>query len=130
MPPARLLALFSLSLLAGCAQQPKHIVPIEDQGDCPVTLTTGQTLLLTLPSSPTTGYRWQVQDPAQSILRSLGPEVYNNAADKNTVGSAGQSVWRYRAATAGTGRLLMIYQQPWAPEVAPEQTFDCLITVN
>jgi inhibitor of cysteine peptidase len=130
MPLARLLALFSLSLLAACAQQPKHIVTLEDQSDCPLPLKTGQTLMLSLPSSPTTGYRWQIQDAAPSILRSLGPEVYNNSGDKNMVGSAGQSVWRYQASTAGTGRLLMVYQQPWAPEVAPEQTFDCTITVN
>lgn len=130
MPPARLLALLSLSLLTACAQQPKHIVTLEDQSDCPLPLKTGQTLILSLPSSPTTGYRWQIQDAAPSILRSLGPEVYSNSDDRNTVGSAGQSVWRYQAATTGTGRLLMVYQQPWAPEAPPEQTFDCSITVN
>lgn len=130
MPPARLLALLSLSLLTACAQQPKPVVTLEDQSDCPLPLKIGQILMLSLPSSPTTGYRWQIQDPAQSILRSLGPEVYNNSGDKNMVGSAGQSVWRYKASTAGTGRLLMVYQQPWAPEVPPEQTFDCSITVN
>lgn len=130
MPPHRLLALLGLTLLAACAQQPKHIVTLEDQSDCPLTLTTGQTLMVTLPSNPTTGYRWQVQNPAPSILRSLGPEVYNNSEDKNMVGSAGRSVWRYQASTPGTGRLLMVYQQPWAPEVPPEQTFDCSIKVN
>lgn len=130
MPPARLLALLSLSLLTACAQQPKHIVSLDEQSDCPLTLKTGQILMLTLPSNPTTGYRWQIQNPAQSILRSLGPEVYNNSGDKNMVGSPGQSVWRYQASTAGTGRLLMVYQQPWAPEVPPEQTFNCSITVN
>lgn len=130
MPPARLLALLSVSLLAACAQQPKHIVTLEEQSDCPLTLKTGQVLMLTLASNPATGYRWQIQNPAQSILRSLGPEVYSNPEDKNMVGSAGQSVWRYQASTAGTGRLLMVYQQPWAPEVTPEQTFDCSITVN
>lgn len=130
MPPARLLLPLSFSLLAACAQHPKQIVTLEEQGDCPLTLKTGQTLMLTLPSNPTTGFRWQVQNSAQSILRSLGPEVYNNPEDKNLVGSAGQSVWRYQAASVGNGRLTMVYQQPWAPEVAPEQTFDCAITVN
>ncbi|NVL43321.1 protease inhibitor I42 family protein, partial [Pseudomonas syringae pv. actinidiae] len=38
--------------------------------------------------------------------------------------------WRYKATDAGTGRLVMTYQQPWAPEVPPEQTFECAITVN
>lgn len=130
MPPARLLALLSLSLLCACAQQPRNIVTLEDQSDCPLPLKTGQILLLSLPSSPTTGYRWQIQNPAQSILRSLGPEVYSNAEDRNLVGSAGQSIWRYQAATPGSDHLIMIYQQPWAPEVAPAKTFDCAITVE
>ena len=130
MPPARLLALLSLSLLTACAQQPKHIVTLEEQSDCPLTLKAGQTLMLTLPSAPTTGYRWLIKDPAQPILRSLGPEVYNNPEDKNMVGSAGQSVWRYQAVNPGTAQLQMVYQQPWAPEVPPERTFDCAINVN
>jgi inhibitor of cysteine peptidase len=130
MPPARLPAVLSLSLLAACAQQPKHLVTLEEQDDCPLKLHAGQVLMLSLPSSPTTGYRWQIQNAAQPVLRSLGPEVYSNSEDRNTVGSAGQSVWRYQAKTAGTGQLLMVYQQPWAQEIAPEQTFDCAITVE
>jgi inhibitor of cysteine peptidase len=130
MTAARLLVPLSLALLAACAQQPRQIVTVEKQSECPLKLKAGQTVLLTLPSTPETGYRWTVQNPAPGVLRSLGPEVYSNPEDAGLVGSAGQSVWRYQAANAGTGRLLMIYQQPWAPEVAPMQTFDCSITVN
>jgi len=130
MTAVRLLVPLSLALLAACAQQPRQIVDVEKQSDCPLKLKTGQTLLLTLPSAPTTGYRWMVQNPAPSVLRSLGPEVYSTAEDSGLVGITGQSVWRYQAASAGTGRLLMIYQQPWAPEVAPTKTFDCSISVN
>jgi inhibitor of cysteine peptidase len=130
MTPARLLAPLGLALLTACAQPAKNIVSIEEQGDCPLHLATGQTLILTLPSNPTTGFRWQVQNPGSGILRSLGPEVYSSAEQMEMVGSAGQSVWRYKAADAGTGRLLMVYQQPWAPEVAPQATFDCSITVH
>ncbi|HEX8594019.1 MAG TPA: protease inhibitor I42 family protein [Pseudomonas sp.] len=130
MTPARLLAPFSFCLLAACAHQPRSVVTLDQQSECPLTLKTGQVLMLTLPSTPTTGYRWQIQNPAQGILRSMGPEVYSNPEDKNMVGSAGQSVWRYKASDAGTGHLMMVYQQPWAPEVAPERTFDCVITVN
>ncbi|KPX85201.1 putative Lipoprotein [Pseudomonas meliae] len=130
MTPARFLAPLSLALLTACAQTPKNIVSIEAENDCPLTLQSGQTLILTLPSNPTTGFRWLTQNPAQNILRSLGPEVYANAESKEMVGSGGQSVWRYKATDAGTERLVMTYQQPWAPEVAPEQTFECAITVN
>ncbi|WP_426140440.1 protease inhibitor I42 family protein [Pseudomonas sp. DWP3-1-2] len=130
MTPTRLLVPLTLSLLAACAQQPTNIVTLEEQSECPLTLKTGQMLMLTLPSTPTTGYRWHIQNPAQGILRSMGPEVYTNPEDNNMVGSAGQSVWRYKAAATGTGHLMMVYQQPWAPEVAPERTFDCVISVN
>lgn len=130
MTPARLLASLSLALLTACAQPARNIVSIEEQGDCPLALTAGQTLILSLPSDPTTGLRWQIQDPASNILRSLGPEVYANADQKDMLGSAGRSVWRYKAASVGSGRLSMIYRQPWAPEDTPEASFDCAITVH
>lgn len=130
MTPARLLVPLSFSLLTACSQQPRQMVALDRQSDCPLSLKTGQVLMLTLPSTPTTGYRWHIQNPAQGVLRSMGPEVYSNPEDKNMVGSTGQSVWRYKASDAGTGHLMMVYQQPWAPEVAPERTFDCVITVN
>jgi inhibitor of cysteine peptidase len=130
MPLPRLLALLSLSLLAACAQQPRHIVMLEEQGECPVSLKTGQVLMLSLPSSPSTGYRWQIQDPASAVLHSMGPEVYNSSAPAGMVGSPGISVWRYQANTAGTGHLLMVYHRPWEVDVPPAQTFDCTITVN
>ncbi|UVJ43077.1 protease inhibitor I42 family protein [Pseudomonas sp. LS1212] len=130
MSAARLLVPLSLALLAACAQTPPHNVNLEAQSECPLQLQTGQMLTLTLPSNPTTGFRWLVQNPAASILHSLGPEVYSNPEDAGLVGSAGQSVWRFKAQNAGDGHLLLIYQQPWAPEVRPTQTFDCSISVK
>ncbi|CAM3738913.1 MULTISPECIES: protease inhibitor I42 family protein [Pseudomonas] len=130
MTAARLLVPLSLALLAACAQKPVHNVELDKQADCPLQLQTGQNLTLTLPSNPSTGYRWLVQNPATGILRSLGPEVYSHPEDAGVVGSAGQSVWRFQAQAAGEGHLLLVYQQPWAPEVRPVQTFDCAITVK
>ena len=130
MSLARLIPLFGLTLLTACAQQPAHNVIVEEQSDCPMQLHTGQNLTLTLPSNPTTGYRWAIQDSAGGVLRSLGPEVYSNPEDAGVVGAAGQSTWRFQAFTAGTGRLRLTSQQPWAPEVNPVDTFDCAITVN
>ncbi|MDN7142538.1 protease inhibitor I42 family protein [Pseudomonas sp. JQ170] len=130
MTAARLLVPLSLALLTACAQQPRHSIALDDQADCPVQLQTGQQLTLTLPSNPSTGYRWLVQNPANSILRSLGPEVYSHPEDAGVVGSAGQSVWRYQAQATGEGHLILVYQQPWAPEVRPVKTFDCAITVK
>ncbi|AIG02785.1 chagasin family peptidase inhibitor I42 [Pseudomonas fluorescens] len=130
MTAARLLLPLSLALLAACASAPKQNVTVDQQSACPLKLTTGQSLTLTLPSNPTTGYRWAIQDSAGGVLRSLGPEVYSNPEDAGVVGAAGQSTWRFQAFAAGSGRLRLTSQQPWAPEVNPVDTFDCAITVN
>lgn len=130
MSPTRLLAPLSLALLSACATQPKHNVTVEKLSQCPVRLDNGQNLILNLPSNPSTGYRWAIQDSAGGVLKGLGPEVYRNPEDAGIVGAAGVSTWRFQAFNAGTGRLRLTYQQPWAPEVPPVETFDCAIAVN
>ena len=130
MPSPRLLLPLSLLLLAGCAGQ-KPVVSLESEHDCkPLKLQQGQELVLMLPSNPTTGFRWEIRNPAASVLRSLGPEVYNNPEDAGVVGSAGESTWRFRVAGSGEDHLQLIYHRPWEPEVAPERTFDCAISAR
>ncbi len=128
---SRMLAVSSLSLLAACTQTP-HTISLDEEHSsrCPLELVQGQSVLITLRSNPTTGFRWQVQDAAPGVLRSLGPEVYSNPEDSGLVGSAGQSSWRFAAANPGGGRLLLVYRQPWEPNVAPAQTFECQVTVE
>ncbi|MBA6117663.1 protease inhibitor I42 family protein [Pseudomonas putida] len=130
MTAPRLLVPLSLALLTACAQHPRQPVELDAESECPKRLQVGQPLTLTLPSNPTTGYRWLVQNPASSILRSLGPEVYSAPEEAGIVGNAGLSTWRFEARAAGEGHLVLVYQQPWAPEVRPVQTFDCAIRVD
>jgi inhibitor of cysteine peptidase len=131
MTAVRLLVPVGLALLAACASQPPpHNVSLAKQSQCPLKLNAGQNLILTLPSNPTTGYRWLVQNPAPGVLKSLGPEVYSNPEDAGLVGGAGQSVWRFAAQAPGDGHLVLVYQQPWAPEVKPIETFDCALSVK
>ncbi|MBK5301438.1 MULTISPECIES: protease inhibitor I42 family protein [Gammaproteobacteria] len=130
MSPTRLLIPLALALLSACATQSKQNVTVEKQSECPVQLNNGQNLILTLPSNPTTGYRWAIQDSAGGVLRALSPEVYSNPEDAGIVGSAGISTWRFQAFASGTGRLRLTYSLPWAPEVPAVKTFDCAIAVN
>ena len=128
----RLLLPCSLALLAACSTQPKPSVSVEEKqlGRCPMQLHTGQTLTVTLPSNPTTGFRWEVRDGAANVLQSLGPEVYSNPEDSGLVGAGGLSTWRFTAREPGEGRLLLTYQQPWEQNVPPAQTFECEIRVK
>ncbi|MEB0044969.1 MULTISPECIES: protease inhibitor I42 family protein [unclassified Pseudomonas] len=130
MSPTRLLVPLALTLLAACATQPKQNVTVEKQSECPAQLNSGQNLIVSLPSNPTTGYRWSIQDSAGGVLRALSPEVYRNPEDSGIVGSAGISTWRFQAFAAGAGRLRLTYSQPWEPETPAVQTFDCAIKVN
>jgi inhibitor of cysteine peptidase len=130
-PFARWLLAASLTLLTACSQTPSNLsLDADAQSQCPLNMHPGQELLLSLRSNPSTGFRWEVKDAASGVLKSLGPEVYSHPEDAGLVGSAGQSTWRFKAHTAGRGQLLLVYRQPWEPNVAPAQRFDCPITVE
>lgn len=128
----RIPLLLGLTVLAACSRDATRSEPVvlEKQSQCPIHLAVGQALTLTLPSNPSTGYRWLLQNPANGVLTALSPEVYNSADSNDMVGTAGHSTWRFRASAAGSGHLLLVYQQPWAPEEKPGRTFDCDIEVR
>lgn len=73
MSLTRLLVPVSLALLSACATQPKNNVTVEKLSECPVRLNNGQNMILSLPSNPTTGYRWAIQDSAGGVFESAGP---------------------------------------------------------
>ena len=133
--------LMVLAALAGCAGQPTSVsiepsakalqVSPGQQARCkPIELKQGQTLILSLPSNPTTGFRWQLFDAAPSVLKALGPEVYRVPEEAGIVGSAGLSTWRFQATLPGQGRLLLQYQRPWEQGVAPALIYGCAVHVD
>ncbi len=129
MPLSRLLSFAPALLLAGCASAPPSSVALNDDADCPVTLQRGQTLIVTLPSNPTTGYRWDIRDLSTEQLKSLGPEVFSSPKT-DLIGGDGLSTWRFEAADTGTGRVLLTYQRPWEADAEPAGLFDCRVEVR
>lgn len=128
----RLLLPTSLALLTACAGQesaPPSSVVLSDDRRCPRSLQNGQQLIVSLPSNPTTGYRWILHESAPEQLRSLGPEVFSNPKD-DMIGGDGLSTWRFEARQAGSGRLYLTYQRPWEADVEPAGLFDCRIEVH
>lgn len=129
MLSVRLLSFATVLLLAGCASTPPSSVALNDDGDCPLTLHRGQTLMLTLPSNPTTGYRWNLREVSNEQLKSLGPEVFSSPKT-DLIGGDGLSTWRFEAVEAGSGRLYLTYQRPWETDTEPAGLFDCRIEVE
>lgn len=115
------------SLVFGCATSSNNLL-IDDQSRCPQRLEVGQTLTLSLPSNPSTGYRWEVVNAAPEILRSLGPEVFNPGSQGQIVGAPGNSVWRFTAQHTGNGELQLAYKRPWENEIAEQ--FQCNLSVR
>ena len=127
----RLSVALGCMLLTACAAKPTSVTIQEDQQDnCPLQLDKGQTLMISLPSNPTTGFRWVITKTAASVLTPMGPEVYTNPEDAGMVGSGGKSTWRFKAYQTGQDALLMQYQRPWDQGVAPAKTFACEISVD
>jgi len=125
----RLLPFASLLMLAGCASTPPSSVALNDDAACPLSLQPGQTLILSLPSNPATGYRWNLRDVSSEQLKSLGPEVFSSPKS-DMIGGDGISTWRFEAINAGSGRLFLTYQRPWETDTEPAGLFDCRIEVE
>lgn len=119
-------------LMAGCSStQPSGNLILGDDSDCtPLVMHTGQELTLTLPSDPTSGYRWTILQRSDN-LKQLGPEVFRERRqDQGGVGSAGQSLWRFRAQSAGSAQLELQARQPWDAEAEAQARFDCRIEIR
>ena len=131
MPSAlpRLLLLVPLLVLAGCAGTPPSSVVLSDDATCPLSMQPGQTLILSLPSNPASGYRWTLRDVSTAQLKSLGPEVFSSPQN-DLIGGYGISTWRFEAAESGSGRLYLAYQRPWESDTEPADLFDCRIEVQ
>ena len=126
------LLFWSSLLLAGCSSTPPSgNLILGDDSDCtPLVMRSGQELTLTLPSDPTSGYRWTILQRSDN-LKPLGPEVFREQRqDQGGIGSAGQSLWRFRAQDAGSAHLALEARQPWDAQSAPQARFDCRIEIR
>ncbi len=119
----------SLLLLGACASTPLSSVSVSEDRHCPLSLHTGQMLIVSLPSNPTSGYRWNLREVSSEQLRSLGPEVFSSP-ENDLIGGDGISTWRFEAADSGSGRLYLTYQRPWESDAEPAGLFDCRIDVQ
>src|SRR5271157_988927 len=76
----------------------------------------GQTFKITLPSNPTTGYMWQIQNPIDKkrlviVNRTFAPK------NKKLAGSPGRDVWHFKALKKGTMYIEFAYKRSWEKEI-------------
>ncbi|MFG1795700.1 protease inhibitor I42 family protein [Nocardia sp. NPDC049149] len=94
-------------------------------------LETGQSLVVTLPANPSTGYSWQIAEVDANLVRVQGEPEYKADPTKPVMpGSGGTSVWTFVGAVPGATKLVMNYLRPWEQGVEPAQTFSLTIKVE
>ena len=78
-----------------------------------VSATVGKPFVVKLASNPTTGYQWSVKQ-APANVRFINSTY--QAPKQGAVGAPGQQLLKFQAAKAGTGKLRLVYERPFAPD--------------
>lgn len=94
-----------------------------------VHLTTGETLVVRLPSNPGTGYSWSVQWNDAAILQPRGEPVLEKP-EAGLGGAPGAQVFRFRALRAGSTGLAFAYHRPWEKKEAPARLYRVTVVVT
>lgn len=91
-------------------------------------LSTGHSLVVTLPANPTTGYSWAVRSSTAAVLRANGEEYVASAPER--VGSGGTQRLTFVAASVGRTSLTFEYRRPWEAGAAPAQVVEYVVSVE
>ena len=100
----------------------------EDNDGGQVELEQGQILVVTLESNPSTGYRWELVENNESILKHFGQSEFKSS-DPTMVGAGGWEIFRFKAVSAGQMTLELVYHRSWE-DVEPLKTYSIQVTVN
>lgn len=115
---------------AGAAQNPAEVKISQADAGKTISLAKDDTLVLTLPGNPTTGYTWEAQPtPDEKVLQPSGEPQFT-AQDPNRMGSPGEMTFRFTVMNAGQTALKMVYHRPWETQTPPQATFEVTIVVE
>jgi predicted secreted protein/N-acetylneuraminic acid mutarotase len=95
-----------------------------------VELELGKLLVVTLESNPSTGYRWELIENDESVLKQFGQVEYkpSDTSDPPMVGAAGWEIFRFKAVSTGQMTLELVYHRTWE-DVEPLKTFSVQVIV-
>jgi len=128
----RLILLLMVSSLSACGtsaapeKSARQITQADDGRQ--IELQAGDTLEITLPVNPTTGFKWEVSDIDSTILRLAGEPTFEQSS--NAVGSGGQVTLRFEAVRPGQTELKLILHRPFEKDAPPIQTFEVTVIVK
>jgi len=92
-----------------------------------VTVRAGRTFTISLEGNPTTGYRWEVVEYDERMLKLTG-EGYTSSSDR--IGAGGIQEFTFTASNPGTTTVKLVYRRSWEKGVEPLRTFVATVRVN
>ena len=128
-----------LMVLAGCgpvynadaAKSEEVDLSVKDHGS-QIEVDVAQSLVLTLESNPTTGFRWELVGLEDAVLQPMGDAEFKVASelDPPPPGTGGVEIYRFEAVDAGETLLELVYRRPWEEGVEPLETFSIRVTAR
>lgn len=116
-----------LVILSGC--KPGSVSVGEADAGKEITLKQGQSLVVSLPGNPSTGYSWEVQEVDVALLEQVG-EAEFASDDTALVGAGGKLTLTFKALSTGKTSLVLVYHRPWETDVEPLQTFSITVVIE
>jgi len=88
----------------------------------------GTRFTISLASNLSTGYGWEIYDMDAHVLAQVGEPEYIR---KSLLKGAGETtVLTFESLKAGDTRLVLVYRQPFEPDIPPEKTFSIELQVT
>jgi len=90
-----------------------------------------QALLVRLPRSLATGYRWSLAAAPGDVLKLEGlPAIERDATGPGVVGAPGTEIWRFTTSRKGQQILVFDYRLPWEVDAPPLRQLSFTVTVR
>ena len=91
--------------------------------------TVGDTIVVTLPENPSTGYRWDVDQGGGKVLALVSAD-YAAPAGTPLAGAPGTRTFTFRAQGTGGTHLVLKYWRPFEGDGSITQRFDITVEVG
>ncbi|MCU4413805.1 protease inhibitor I42 family protein [Acinetobacter sp. WU_MDCI_Axc73] len=118
------------NLKTGQAMQNLNTYEYHLDQSCPesLNLKVGEDLVFIASENPSTGYRWQLEQPLSLFKIEDRFEAVKTA--KPMVGLGGQRSFRFKAEKTGTALIKLVYQRPWERDQIPARSWQCVVHIT
>lgn len=96
----------------------------------PSRIFSGQLLILTLESNPTTGYSWELAEFDEAVLKLKLYKYVPHEHAPGQMGVGGEKTWYFQAQSQGSATLHLEYARSWEEGVEPAKTFTVQVTAR